>query len=112
MPTDLLFEFGKSELAESARLSMMKLGILIQRNPASIFIIEGHTDTIGTESSNQRLSIQRAQTVKNWLVTSLKLDPSRIKVVGMGETRPIINPGGDRIQQSLNRRVEITVEPK
>ena len=112
MPTDLLFEFGKYELAENARLSIMKLGILIQRNADAIFIIEGHTDTIGTDESNQRLSIARAQTVKNWLVERLRLDPNRIKIRGAGESRPIIAPSGDRVAQSLNRRVEITVEPR
>ena len=90
----------------------MKLGILIQRNADAVFVIEGHTDTIGTDESNQRLSIARAQTVKNWLVERLRLDPNRIKIRGAGESRPIISPNGDRVQQSLNRRVEITVEPR
>jgi outer membrane protein OmpA-like peptidoglycan-associated protein len=112
MPTDLLFEFGSDQLAEGARLSLMKLGFLIQKNPDSLFIIEGHTDTIGSGESNQDLSQRRAYAVVNWLMTSLRLGTDRIRAVGMGETKPLANPNGDQQEQSLNRRVEIKVRPR
>jgi len=63
MPTDLLFEYGSDQLAEDARLSLMKLGLLIQRNPTSRFIVEGHTDTFGTDEFNYDLSQRRANAV-------------------------------------------------
>jgi outer membrane protein OmpA-like peptidoglycan-associated protein len=109
MPTDLLFEFGSDQLAEGARLSLMKLGFLIQKNPSSLFIIEGHTDTIGSEESNFELSQRRAQAVVQWLQTSLQLNDERIRAVGLGESRPLEDPTGSKEQQSLNRRVEIKV---
>jgi outer membrane protein OmpA-like peptidoglycan-associated protein len=112
MPTDLLFEFGSDQLAEGARLSLMKLGFLIQKNPQSLFIIEGHTDTIGSEESNQDLSNRRALAVVNWLMNSLRLGTDRIRALGMGETKPLADPSGDQQQQSLNRRVEIKVRPR
>jgi outer membrane protein OmpA-like peptidoglycan-associated protein len=112
MPTDLLFEFGSDQLAEGARLSLMKLGFLIQKNPNSLFIIEGHTDTIGTDESNFDLSQCRARAVVDWLKTSLMLTDDRIKAVGLGETRPLENADGPKEAQGLNRRVEIKVRAK
>lgn len=112
MPTDLLFDFGSDQLAEGARLSLMRLGLLIQKNPNSLFIIEGHTDTIGSDEDNMALSQRRAGAVVNWLMGSLRFSPERIRAVGMGETKPISDPRGDKDQQSLNRRVEIKVRPR
>lgn len=112
MPTDLLFDFGSDQLAEGARLSLMKLGFLIQKNPDSIFIIEGHTDTIGTDEANMTLSARRAQAVVDWLQLSLKLNADRVRAVPMGESRPLVSPNGTKDEQSLNRRVEIKVRPR
>lgn len=114
MPTDLLFEFGSDQLAEGARLSLMKLGFLIQKNPNSVFIIEGHTDTIGSERSNLDLSQRRANAVVGWLINSLRLGTDRVQAVGLGESAPLsnVNPNGDQVQQAMNRRVEIKVRPR
>ena len=70
---------------------------------------QGHTDTIGDDFSNQKLSEARARAVKDWLVGSLRLDGSRIIVEGRGEREPLpgVNPRGDAVAQQLNRRVEI-----
>ncbi|MEM9478429.1 MAG: OmpA family protein [Verrucomicrobiota bacterium] len=112
MPTDLLFAYNSSNLRESARLSLMKLGIIIQRNPDSIFIIEGHTDTLGPAEYNLTLSRRRAESVLTWLLNSLQLDPTRLQVRAYGETRPLKSPDGDEFEQALNRRVEIVIRPK
>lgn len=107
--TDLLFDFGSARLRSEARLSLMKLGMIIQTNGKAQFRLVGHTDTIGDEGSNQKLSEARAQAVKDWLTDSLKLDGTHIIVEGRGEREPIpgVNPGGDAAAQQLNRRVEI-----
>lgn len=110
MPTDLLFEYGSAELADNARLSLMKLGLLIQRNPNNRFIIEGHTDTYGTDAFNLELSQRRANAVVSWLVNSLRLGTDRIQAVGLGKSRLLV-PGGTPEQQALNRRVEIKIRP-
>lgn len=112
MPTDLLFEYGSDQLAESARLSLMKLGFLIQKNPESLFIIEGHTDSFGGEDFNLNLSLRRANAVVSWLRDSLGLGSDRIQAVGMGKSKPIVPVTGTVEQQGLNRRVEIKVRPK
>ena len=111
MPTDLLFGYNEEELKESARLSLMKLGLLIQRNPEAVFIIEGHTDTTGSSEYNINLSRQRALSVQNWLAEALSIKSRRIKIKAMGETRPLINPTGSSEAQSINRRVEIVILP-
>ncbi len=112
MPTDLLFEYGSADLAEGARLSLMKLGFLIQKNPDSLFIVEGHTDSFGSHEYNLRLSQARALAVVSWLQASLKLGTDRIQAVGKGKTQHIVPASGTVEQQALNRRVEIKVRPK
>jgi outer membrane protein OmpA-like peptidoglycan-associated protein len=112
MPTDLLFDYGSDQLAEAARLSLMKLGFLIQKNPDSLFIIEGHTDSFGGEDFNLELSIRRANAVVSWLRESLGLGSDRIQAMGMGKSKPIVSVAGTVEQQGLNRRVEIKVRPK
>jgi len=112
MPTDLLFEYGSDQLAEGARLSLMKLGFLIQKNPNSLFIVEGHTDSFGGEEFNLELSLRRAKAVVEWLRNSLRLGDDRIQAAGMGKSKPLSDVKGTVEQQALNRRVEIKVRPK
>ena len=111
MPTDLLFGYNEKTLQETARLSLMKLGLLIQRNPESVFIIEGHTDTTGSNEYNMTLSRQRALSVHDWLSKALSINSERIQIKALGETRPLTNPNGSREEQSINRRVEIVIQP-
>lgn len=110
MPTDLLFDYNEWQLREEARLSMMKLGFIIQTNPGSRFIIEGHTDTIGGEDANYQLSLRRAGAVRDWLINVLKIDGNNMQAVGYGKTRPLVNPNGSVEEQALNRRVEIVIK--
>lgn len=107
--SDLLFDFGSPVLREDARLSLIKLGSIIQSNPDALFRLVGHTDTIGDEVSNQRLSELRAEAVKVWLVERLRVNPANVSAEGMGEREPLesVNRNGTAEQQALNRRVEI-----
>ena len=106
LPSDLLFEFNKSNLRESAKVGMMKLCLLIDQNPALYCWIEGHTDLVGGDEFNLNLSIKRAEAVRNYLVHSLKMDGERIITRGFGRYQPIVTSGTAQ-QQSANRRVEI-----
>ncbi|TDU70994.1 OmpA family protein [Prosthecobacter fusiformis] len=112
MPTDLLFEYGSDQLAEGARLSLMKLGFLIQKNPNSLFIIEGHTDSFGGDDFNLQLSLRRANAVVAWLQNSLRLGTDRIQAAGMGKSKPLVSTAGSVEEQGLNRRVEIKVRQR
>lgn len=106
LPSDLLFEFNSSDLRESAKVGLMKLGLLMDRNPGLYCWIEGHTDLVGGDEFNLNLSIQRAEAVKNYLVTSLRMDRSKIVTRGFGRYEPLITTGTSE-EQSANRRVEI-----
>lgn len=106
LSSDLLFEFNRAELRESAKVGLMKLGLLIEKNPTLYCWIEGHTDLIGSDETNFELSEQRAEAVKNYLVDSMRMDPEQIITRGFGKTQPLITEG-DKDVQAPNRRVEI-----
>jgi OmpA-OmpF porin, OOP family len=106
LPSDLLFEFNKAELRESAKVGLMKIALLMDRNPDLYCWIEGHTDLVGGDEFNLELSIRRAQAVKSYLVDSLRMDDSKISTRGFGRYEPLVIEG-DEQAQSVNRRVEI-----
>jgi outer membrane protein OmpA-like peptidoglycan-associated protein len=106
LPSDLLFEFNSSELRESAKVGLMKLGLLMDRNPDLYCWIEGHTDLVGGDDFNLNLSTRRAEAVKNYLTDSLRMDSSKIITRGFGRYEPIVITGTAE-EQSANRRVEV-----
>jgi len=106
LPSDLLFEFNQAELRESAKIGLMKLALLMDRNPALYCWIEGHTDLVGGDDFNLELSIRRAEAVKAYLVESMRMDSSKIITRGFGRYEPLVITGTPE-EQSANRRVEI-----
>lgn len=104
--SDLLYEFNSAVLRDGARISLTNVALLIDKNPDLVCWIEGHTDLIGSKEANIKLSIARAQAVKNWLVASQKIDPKILFVRGFGKSMPKITEGGKK-EQAINRRVEI-----
>jgi len=68
--------------------------------------IDGHTDAVGSVKYNMDLSLKRAITVANYLITREGIDPSRIFVRGMGKSTPIADNSTDE-GRKLNRRFEI-----
>ena len=109
MPTDLLFDYDSPGLRIEALESLQKLGRLIQKNPGARFVIEGHTDSFGSDEYNLELSRKRAESVKAWLTESMGLRGESIQTVGYGKSR-LLAPGGGTIeQQQINRRVEIVI---
>ena len=77
--------------------------------PNSLIDVYGHTDTTGSTQSNQTLSENRAQAVANYLI-SRGVASSRIRWQGFGETQLRVQTG-DGVNEPLNRRVEIKVDP-
>ncbi len=106
LPSDLLFEYDSAQLRETARLGLMKLAMLIDRNPQMFCILEGHSDLFGQSGYNLNLSRQRGQAVRDWLTESMRLDGSRIVVRGYGSTQPKVLEGSIE-EQAVNRRVDI-----
>lgn len=106
LPGDLLFEYNSSELRESARVGLMKLGLLIDLNKGLYCWIDGFTDQFGGDEFNYSLSQRRAESVKAYLTGSLGIDPKRIIPRGFGKQQPKV-ASGSIDQQAPNRRVEI-----
>jgi outer membrane protein OmpA-like peptidoglycan-associated protein len=112
MPTDLLFDYDSANLRPGATANLEKLGQLIQRNPQSLFKVDGHTDSFGSDQYNFDLSQRRAETVKSWLVENMGINPDRIQTQGYGKSRLLV-PGDRSVEeQQLNRRVEIVIRTK
>jgi outer membrane protein OmpA-like peptidoglycan-associated protein len=109
MPTDLLFDYNSADLRPAAVSSLRKLGELITRNPNVIFSIEGHADAFGSPAYNLALSERRAESVRGWLVTAMRIDPRNITTKGYGATRLIAPANASVEEQQINRRVEIVM---
>ena len=109
MPTDLLFDYDSPDLRIEALASLRKLALIIQRNPGARFVIEGHTDSFGSEEYNLDLSRKRAESVKAWLTESMGLREDAIQTVGFGKSRLLAPGNGTVEQQQINRRVEIAI---
>lgn len=106
----VLFHFGKTTLVESSKPFLDSVGELLQQSEHSseILIIEGHTDSVGADRSNFKLSERRASAVKEYLVTEYSIDPLRLFTEGKGE-RQLFNTENGRAQE--NRRVEFLRYP-
>jgi outer membrane protein OmpA-like peptidoglycan-associated protein len=110
---DALFNFNESDLRSDAKQTLEVLGPAIRRYGAHPLEIDGHTDSIGSLSYNQRLSEARAQTVKDWLVKHGYV-PASTPIKGYGKTRPIapntkLDGSDDPAGRQKNRRVEIVI---
>ena len=102
---DLLFSSGQARLQGDGAHTMGKLAEFLKRNPQRTAAIEGYTDSVGGESSNQALSDRRARTVMEALV-GLGVPAERLRSTGFGESRPVAsNDTADG--RRANRRVEI-----
>jgi len=103
----LYFEQGTTTLTSqsSAALPALRQEIAARSGPEVEVI--GHTDTIGSEEDNDRLSTKRAEEVLTWLA-SQGFDPSMMSAVGRGE-RQLMQPTLDNVDNPANRRVEVIV---
>ena len=108
---DLLFAYNKAELRNAARISMLQLAALIHKNPETRFVIEGHTDSFGSNEYNFVLSLMRANAVRLWLKQNgVPLD--RVYIRACWDRSPIVSTSGDHAAQAANRRVEIHLRKK
>lgn len=102
---DVLFDTGRSDLKPGALRTLEQLTAFLVENPERSAIIEGHTDSVGAEAFNQRLSEQRAQAVLSAL-TERGIAPARLSAVGFGPSKPVVSNDTAAGRQQ-NRRVEI-----
>jgi outer membrane protein OmpA-like peptidoglycan-associated protein len=109
MPDDQLFSYDSADLQPSAISQLQKLGTLIKRNSRATFTIEGYTDSFGPPDYNLDLSQRRADSVKQYLVQVMGINPAQIESHGYGQTKFRVSPNGSIEEQRENRRVEIVV---
>jgi len=104
---DVLFETGKYALSQDAQLKLAKLSGVIQAHPGLNLAIEGYTDTTGTPDFNMKLSQQRADAVRDFLI-SQGMSPDTITSKGLGQADPVAD-NSTAAGRKQNRRVEIIV---
>jgi outer membrane protein OmpA-like peptidoglycan-associated protein len=106
----VLFATGKSELLPTAQAKLGEVArALTQQDKDSKIVVEGHTDSQGSDAMNEELSQKRAASVRDYLVAH-GMAADRITAKGMGETQPIADNSSPE-GRANNRRVEIVVQP-
>jgi OmpA-OmpF porin, OOP family len=102
---DVLFDTNAATLKPGAALTIDRLANFLESNTDTRILIEGHTDSTGSDAYNEELSRRRAQAVANDL-ESRGVDSTRLKVIGRGEGYPVADNSSAAGRQQ-NRRVEI-----
>ena len=102
---DALFDFDKSVLKPAAQASLDSLAGKVKSLTLEVIVAVGHTDSVGTDAYNQKLSIRRAEAVKKHLV-SQGIEARRIYVEGKGEAQPVAD-NKTAEGRAKNRRVQI-----
>jgi outer membrane protein OmpA-like peptidoglycan-associated protein len=105
--SDVLFDFGKFTLRPPTREKLAKISGIVLAHPGLKLEVEGHTDDIGSEEFNQKLSEQRADTVRGYLIEQ-GLNGDMITAMGFGKTMPAA-PNTSSANRQKNRRVEMVV---
>ncbi len=103
------FDSGKDQFKPSSLPTLRAMLELMTNAPGQHFVVEGHTDSDGSEGYNQALSERRAATVVRWL-SKRGIDPSRLLARGLGEKRPVAT-NETASGKALNRRVVLAIAP-
>jgi outer membrane protein OmpA-like peptidoglycan-associated protein len=103
----ILFNFDSSELSETAKDNIVNLAETLKKYKDTNILIEGHTDSRGSEKYNQNLSEERANSVAKEL-SELGVRNIRMKEIGYGESQPVADNSTDEGRQQ-NRRVEVAI---
>ena len=113
-----LFGFDKAVIRPEGKVALDKFSNEVQATQYVVITVEGHTDRLGSKAYNQKLSLQRAESVKAYLVSTDRLEASKITTIGKGESTPVTqaeNCKGKKATPALiaclqaDRRVEIEV---
>jgi len=103
----ILFDTGKSSIKEQSAKVLADIIGIMKEYPNANFLIEGHTDSVGSEKLNKKLSAERASSVMNYLIEN-GIASKRLSSEGFGEERPL-DSNKTRAGRANNRRVEISL---
>ena len=106
---DVKFDFDKSVVKEESYGDIKNLADFMNQYPQTSTTVEGHTDSVGSDAYNQKLSERRANAVREVLVNQYGVESGRVSSVGYGESRPVADNATDA-GRAINRRVEAEVE--
>ena len=118
---DSLFDFDKATVKPAGRAELDKLAADLRGVDFDVINVTGHTDRIGRQAYNQKLSTQRAEAVSSYLVTSAGIPASKINAKGVNGSDPVTKPGdcaGTKVTPALiaclqpDRRVDVEVTGK
>jgi outer membrane protein OmpA-like peptidoglycan-associated protein len=104
---DNIYEFDNTDIIPEVKKSISELAEFIRKDDKWVFLrIDGHTDGVGSVKYNLDLSLKRAISIANYLITREGIDPSRVFIRGMGKSAPIADNSTDE-GRKMNRRFEI-----
>ena len=106
----LRFASGSPNLDAGNEALLDKLAAVIAIWPDSMLVVEGHTDSRGSDRINKRLSEQRAQTVANFIISNMQIGAHRLDVIGHGSNKPIANNETAQGREQ-NRRIDLVITP-
>lgn len=108
---DVKFDFDKTAVREESQADIKALADFMSQYPSTSTVVEGHTDSVGTDAYNQNLSERRANAVRDVLVNQYGVSGDRVSSVGYGESRPVAD-NATAEGRAINRRVEAEVEAR
>jgi len=108
---DVKFDFDKSQVKPESYGDIKNLADFMSQYPQTTTVVEGHTDSVGTDAYNQGLSERRANAVRDVLVNQYGVGGDRVNAVGYGESRPVAD-NATSAGRAINRRVEAEVEAR
>jgi outer membrane protein OmpA-like peptidoglycan-associated protein len=109
MPSGITFAFNRFDIQSQFQTTLDQVAQTLNAYPSTMIDVLGHTDSVGGDEYNQRLSEQRAQAVASYLMAR-GVSQARIAIRGYGETMPIADNGSEA-GRAANRRVELKVVP-
>ena len=104
------FRFDSAELTDLGKGQVYLAAQRLKEKPELTVLVEGHTDSVGTDDYNQKLGLRRAQSVMNELAAQ-GIDPNRMSAASLGENKPMINQENEWAH-AVNRRVEFQVNAR
>lgn len=105
---DIQFEIKNDEMQREEKEKLNVLGTFMKKYPDTTAVIEGHSDDIGTEEFNLKLSQRRAESVVSYLRSNFKIESARLTSIGYGKSRPVADNSTKEGQQA-NRRINAVV---
>jgi outer membrane protein OmpA-like peptidoglycan-associated protein len=108
--SDVLFAVDSAAVSSSSRATLEQMASVLTEFNKTAVVVQGHTDSTGSEEYNQDLSVLRARSVRTYL-TGRGIASERMTAIGYGESSPVADNGSER-GRALNRRVDVLLKAR